>query len=179
MKKKSDRATLVLCATLAVLAPRSALAVPSFARQTGLQCTECHTTFFQLTPFGRWFKLTGYVYGDKSALPPLAGMAQGAPGYTITGHGQPGGAAPHFGANDNWAVNQLSAFYAGRLFGPYGDALFGQRIGAAVNHVGVFAQGTWNGVDQGPPAWDNTEIRFAGSTRLLSAHVDFGAYVNN
>src|SRR5215831_205643 len=109
-----QRATLTIWVALvaALMSASPANAVPSFARQTGRKCTECHTTFFQLTPFGRWFKLTGYVYGDASNLPPLAGMAQGAPGYTITGHGQPGGAAPNFGANDNWSVNQLSAFYA-------------------------------------------------------------------
>ena len=36
-------------------------AVPSFARQTGLACSSCHTVFPELTPFGRAFKLHGYT----------------------------------------------------------------------------------------------------------------------
>ena len=35
--------------------------IPSFSRQTGLRCSQCHTTFPQLTPFGRRFKLNGYT----------------------------------------------------------------------------------------------------------------------
>jgi len=44
-----------LCVALA--AP--VLAVPSFARQTGMACAACHTVFPELTPFGREFKLNG------------------------------------------------------------------------------------------------------------------------
>ena len=38
-----------------------AAAVPSFARQTGMACAACHTVYPELTPFGREFKLNGYV----------------------------------------------------------------------------------------------------------------------
>ena len=38
-----------------------AQAVPSFARQTGMSCAACHTVAPQLTAFGRYFKLHGYV----------------------------------------------------------------------------------------------------------------------
>lgn len=41
--------------------PVSVQAVPSFARQTGLSCTVCHTVFPELTSFGRQFKLNGYT----------------------------------------------------------------------------------------------------------------------
>jgi hypothetical protein len=40
-----------------------ALALPSFARQTGQPCGTCHTSFPSLTPFGRRFKLLGYTTG--------------------------------------------------------------------------------------------------------------------
>jgi hypothetical protein len=53
-------------ATLVVLAFATsgpALAVPSFARQTGQPCGTCHTDFPGLTPFGRLFKLNGYTTG--------------------------------------------------------------------------------------------------------------------
>jgi len=35
--------------------------IPSYSRQTGLACSVCHTSFPQLTPFGRSFKLNGYT----------------------------------------------------------------------------------------------------------------------
>jgi hypothetical protein len=40
-----------------------AVALPSFARQTGQPCGACHTEFPGLTPYGRRFKLGGYTYG--------------------------------------------------------------------------------------------------------------------
>src|SRR3974390_590502 len=43
------------------LSPRTALAVPSFARQTGMACESCHTVFPELTHFGRMFKANGYT----------------------------------------------------------------------------------------------------------------------
>ena len=39
----------------------NAWALPSFARQTGWSCATCHTSFPQLTPMGRMFKLMGYT----------------------------------------------------------------------------------------------------------------------
>jgi len=36
-------------------------AIPAFARQTGQTCSTCHTAYLQLTPFGRRFKLNGYI----------------------------------------------------------------------------------------------------------------------
>ena len=43
------------------LVPRSTYAIPSYARQTGLSCTACHTVFPRLNAFGRAFKLNGYT----------------------------------------------------------------------------------------------------------------------
>lgn len=48
-----------------LLAVRSAGAVPSFARQTGFDCTACHTIFPELTAVGRRFKLYGYTWTNK------------------------------------------------------------------------------------------------------------------
>ena len=49
-------AILLLCGSFS-----PSWAVPSFARQTGMTCAACHTVFPELTPFGREFKLNGYV----------------------------------------------------------------------------------------------------------------------
>ena len=56
-----------------------AQAVPSFARQTGFECAQCHTVFPQLTPLGRQFKLGGYTMsnaqeGEEKLLPLAAGI---------------------------------------------------------------------------------------------------------
>ncbi|MGZ3596844.1 MAG: hypothetical protein ACXWMS_03255, partial [Syntrophales bacterium] len=51
----------------------NAYSVPSFKRQTGMACATCHTVFPELTPFGRSFKLGGFVLstGDKPYQYPL------------------------------------------------------------------------------------------------------------
>src|SRR6202162_4457558 len=41
--------------------PPRVLAVPSYARQTGLACSGCHYAPPELNPAGRRFKLLGYV----------------------------------------------------------------------------------------------------------------------
>src|ERR1700747_2967382 len=45
----------------ATVNPPRVMAVPSFARQTGLPCSGCHYTPPELNPAGRRFKLLGYV----------------------------------------------------------------------------------------------------------------------
>src|ERR1700687_4821416 len=53
--------SLMVLLFLAALNPPSVLAVPSYARQTGLACSGCHYAPPELNPAGRRFKLTGYV----------------------------------------------------------------------------------------------------------------------
>ncbi len=65
---------------LLVVSP-SANAMPSFARQTGAACSQCHTQSFgpNLTPFGRDFKLSGYTMSSgNSKLPPISAMITGS-----------------------------------------------------------------------------------------------------
>jgi hypothetical protein len=157
-----------------------ARAVPSFARQTGMQCTACHTAFPQLTPFGREFKLKGYTLSaNQTELPPFAVMVQGLPGFTHTEKAQPDADVPRgFHDNNNVSVNQMSLFYAGRLFGPYTEKLMGEEIGDVLDKIGVFAQGSWDGVT-GDWAWDNMEMRVADTTKLGDTPVVLGAYLNN
>ena len=75
-------------------------ALPTFARQTGMSCTACHTAFPELTSFGRDFKMTGYVDQNTEQLkdgtdesgyrlsiaknPPIAAMMQVADTFTQT-----------------------------------------------------------------------------------------------
>ncbi len=55
---------------LAILLPRSALAIPVFARIYNKPCATCHTVFPQLNPVGEEFRLRG-LHGLKPAVEPL------------------------------------------------------------------------------------------------------------
>jgi hypothetical protein len=159
-------------------APRVAEAVPSYARQTGMQCIVCHSEFPILTDFGRQFKLGGYSQALPNAtdLPPLAVMLM--PGFTETRKGQPGGAAPGLKDNSNFALGQASIFYSGRLFGPYAESLFGPDAAKFLNKIGTFMQVTYDGVGKSW-AWDNMELRYADTGTLFGETMTYGIYLNN
>lgn len=146
-------------AALALGAP-SAQALPSFARQTGQECAACHNGFPELTPYGRLFKLNGYTFrGGESNLPPISAML--VPSFTHTEAGQPGGAAPHFGPNDNFS-------FSGSLF--YG--------GAITSNIGALAQVTYDHAARNFN-WDNLDVRYAHATTLFDRESVFGVTVNN
>ena len=159
-----------------LLAPVSR-ALPSFARQTNLQCIACHTEFPVLTSFGHNFKLSGYTLSTgQTDLPPLALMIQ--PSFTRTASAQPDGAAPNFSDNNNWAVSQMSLFYGGRLLGPYAADIFGADAAAVANKFGVFFQTTYDGIAR-TWSWDNAELRYADAGRISGHDITFGFYLNN
>ncbi len=163
----------------ALLSPSTARAVPSFARQMDMQCIECHTEFPILNQFGRQFKLSGYTTASDPSttnIPPLAIMLQ--PSFTNTQMGQAGGAAPGFGNNNNFAVTQLSVFYAGGLFGPYADQVFSKDVASFLDKFGIFDQTTYDGIAKAWH-WDNTELRFANTTSVGDQNLIYGAYANN
>jgi hypothetical protein len=142
-----------------------------------MQCIACHTEYPILNEFGRQFKLTGYTLSAGNfSLPPIAVMLQ--PSFTQTQAPQSGGAAPGFGANNNFALTQASVFYAGRLFGPYATDLFGTDVGAIANKFGVFSQTTYDGIGKAW-SWDNTELRYADTGNLGGKSTVYGVYLNN
>ncbi|HZP59246.1 MAG TPA: hypothetical protein VFB27_02900 [Opitutaceae bacterium] len=141
------------------------------------QCIQCHTEFPILTEFGRQFKLSGYTMAQNDTdLPPLAVMLQ--PSFTHTAKSQPGGAAPGFGSNNNWALSQASIFYSGRVAGPYADRLLSPEAAAVANKFGIFFQTTYDGGAKSW-SWDNAELRFADSGTLASSPLTYGIYLNN
>jgi hypothetical protein len=143
--------SLLLSVSVALLgllgSTRPAAAIPSFARQTGMPCASCHVGWPELTPFGRAFKANGYVWNGGQHPFPLSVMLQ-APVFTHTATDQPEGAAPGFGANDNFEVEAVSLFYGGAIYAPIG--------------LGAFVQATYSGVDNAF-SWDNADIRLAKS----------------
>src|ERR1700694_5084494 len=147
-------------------------AIPSYSRQTGLPCATCHFAPPELTPFGRKFKLDGYVFTTKpevtdekkdhnSALHllevfPLSVVFDTS--YTATNSPQPGT------QNGNFQFPQdVSLFLAG----------------AWGSHVGSFAQVTYT--TQGNHfSWDNTDLRYANKDhQLFGKPLTWGVTFNN
>ena len=147
---------------LVMALPRIASAVPSFARQTGMPCSQCHTLSFgpALTAYGRQFKLNGYTFGEGEHPMPLAVMVQG--GFSRTDAAQPDAPAAHFSSKENVSVDQVSLFVATRL----------------TDHIGMFSQATYSGVDR-HFSWDNTDIRYARPLNLFGTDAIVGISVNN
>ncbi len=151
---------LAALAILAAAAAPPALAVPSFARQTGLACSACHTMIPELTPFGREFKLNGYtldnlrqITGETmqrrqtlslNRLPPISAMVQIS--YTDTQKPVPDSVVSGALAKDGTVLfpQQVSFFYAGKI----------------ANDLGAFMQLTYDGATD-HFALDNTDIRYA------------------
>lgn len=160
-------ALLLAFMSVMVLTSPTAQAMPSFSRQTGQNCSTCHTQSFgpNLTPFGRDFKLSGYTMGGgkgtAAKLPALSGMVMGS--FTNTQKDQPDGTLlPGYNKNNNFTFDEASLFYAGRIYGK----------------VGAFSQFTYNGYED-KVEMDNTDIRFADQLDLFDAPVTYGVSLNN
>lgn len=140
----------------------SAHAVPSFARQTGMDCSGCHIGAFgpQLTPAGIKFKLGGYTDTDgKDGKVPLSAMVVGSLTRTKDDQNPP---PDHLKSNNNLKMDEASIFLAGRV----------------MDHVGGFVQVTHSGVDHGN-AIDQVDLRYASTLRLGGKDTLVGVSVNN
>lgn len=155
---------LVLVTLSSSLLSHTALAVPSFARQTGMSCASCHTVFPELNAFGRSFKLNGYTLtGIKQVsgknlqineLPPLSMMLQVA----AVNSKQEVDGTPRNPSTSYSLPDELSLFFAGEIS----------------PHLGSFIQMT---MEQGTGfSLDNTDIRFANRT---SNDITYGVTLNN
>lgn len=156
----------------------NSLAVPSFARQTGLACQACHTVFPELTPFGRSFKLNAYtidnlpqVQGMTSTkemelllnqIPPLSFMFQTS--YTKTKTAVPDSAIADSNSQNGQVLfpQQASLFYAGRV----------------APNFGAFVQITYAS-DSGTFGLDNTEFRYAKQLTGGTDSLTYGLTLNN
>jgi hypothetical protein len=160
---RASRWALVVLVLVRVLTVcPDALAVPSFARQTGMPCSQCHTLSFgpALSAYGRQFKLNGYSWGDGDHPMPLALMMQGGFSHVDTAVPEP--LARRFSTNDNLSVDQVSAFYGGRI----------------TEHSGAFVQVTYSGEDR-HTSWDNLDIRYARAVKFAGTDAVLGICVNN
>ncbi len=170
------RGTKSLCAVtlFAVcwgLGPK-AMALPSYARQTGLPCSGCHTTPPELNAGGRQFKLMGYVdrakkddiiseAGHRNAglqllgTLPLSAFLEAS--LTSTKSPQPGT------QNGNFEFPQdIALFFAG----------------AWSEHIGSFVQLTYDGQSD-TIGIDNTDIRYANKVEVGGKDWVYGVMLNN
>ncbi len=186
----------VMLSATAMLRPDPASALPSFARQTGLGCGTCHTEFPQLTPFGRRFKIGGYTLGyataavnNKPGYSPFPTKAKPSDGKDLViGEWVPpvsvqvissfthtatpmdtAGSAPYLKPNDNFEPVQAASIFYG---------------GAITDHIGAFAQFTYNAQPFGPPlphqySWDLLDVRYANTTNVAGVPVVYGVSINN
>jgi hypothetical protein len=136
-----------------------------------MACAACHTVFPELTPFGREFKLNGYVLDNikqvkgidtadretlsLNSLPPLSLMLQIS--YTRTGTALPDSAVSGALAKDGDVLfpQQASFFYAGKIADDLG-AFVQLTYDGAADHFGI----------------DNTDIRYV-------RHLAFGGASDN
>jgi hypothetical protein len=141
-----------------------ARAVPSFAIQTGQPCAACHVGAFgpQLKPYGRDFKLHGYVASDGQPNHGLPFAFTTITSFTRTAAPQPGGAAPGFRENDNIALDEASLYYAGRI----------------TPQVGAFVELSYDGVEQ-RAGLGAADVRYAKEGQLFGLDVLWGITANN
>jgi hypothetical protein len=139
IKRQPIIAACLMGAAMLLGAVTNAHAVPSYARQTNLDCTVCHLSWLELAPTGRKFKLNGYTLGDRQLFP-FAGMLQLS--RTSTEHNdltQP----DEFSHDREIILQQASVFAAGKL----------------TDHIGLFSQYTYDGaVTHG--SIDNVDLRY-------------------
>jgi hypothetical protein len=159
------RAVLTFCALafvalLAVEGP--AQAVPSFSRQTGQACATCHTAFPELTPFGRHFKLTGYIEEGAKNPPPLPLAAMLMPGFTHTQSKQDAPPSPGLKTNDNLVTQQVTGFLAGGIYG----------------NLGALVQVSGNPIN-GQVWFDGSDARYVDSFDLFGKKAYYGIDANN
>jgi hypothetical protein len=161
----------VITLMVVVIMTGTSWAIPSFARQTNLPCSSCHTIFPELTPFGRLFKLNGYTMvgiatvqvRDTSddvelnllSISPLSAMIQAS--YTYKTNAEPGT------QNDIVSLpQQLSLFLGGQI----------------APKIGAFVQITYD--DQGATfGMDNMDLRYADQTELDNKSLIYGVSLNN
>jgi hypothetical protein len=158
---RAGQALVLACATLVTTG--QAWAVPSYARQTGYACVKCHVGGFgpQLTPYGIKFKINAYTGSDHKGLKiPVAAMIMAGITHTETDQVPP--PTPHTNANDNFTINQICGFFAGRM----------------TDDLGIFSQVTYDGVGKAT-AIDNVDIRLAHDFVIARTDAILGISVNN
>lgn len=137
-------------------------ALPSFARQTGSSCADCHIGAFgpQLTPYGIQFKLMGYTLNNGQSNIPVSAMLQSSVQKLKTPLSD--------GAQKSTLLaQQASVFLAGGLT---------ENLGAFIQATGTAEKGSPNTNKLG---MDEADIRYARSLTLGEHSAILGVSLNN
>lgn len=147
-------------------------ALPSYARQTGMSCTACHTSFPELNSFGRQFKANGYVLTTANTINDQSGdtlkprtrlnLLNNLPLSVMVQSSFSNVAKDVDGQQNNSGQfpQQLSLFFAGQI----------------TPHIGSFIQMTYA---DGSFGMDNADIRYANTTNFGSSSLLYGLSLNN
>ena len=157
-------------ASTAAIAPLDALAVPSFARQTGQNCVACHAggQFPELTPYGRMFKLTGYTIGERNIPISMMGILSSASVANLSKSDNP---------SADFQKDGKPIFATGSIF----------LAGKVAENVGAFMQITYDnyatqsadGKFHGHSKADNMDFRYADRWISGDRDVVLGISANN
>ena len=149
-----------------LLVTANAIAVPSFTRQTGRPCSGCHTVFAELTPYGREFKLGGFVAGDKLDAEkwPLSLPLTVSGVLSNTSTRKTSDAPDSFPHDRDTIIQDASLYYGGRI----------------VDHVGALVQYKYHAASDMKWGTEMAEIRYANETTLGNEkQLIYGATINN
>jgi hypothetical protein len=176
MKKETvlwAAAVFVMVLLLATVNPPRIMAVPSFARQTGLPCSGCHYTPPELNPAGRRFKLTGYVdRGDETKVVKADGNKRTAPLELLASLPL----SVMLDASFTSVKSPIPNSQNGNVEFPQDISLF--LSGAWTSHVGSFLQVTYD-AQADHFSMDNTDIRYSKIAKLGSKEFVYGLDFNN
>jgi len=146
-------------------------AIPSYARQTKLPCSACHTQFPELNNFGRAFKMNGYVLRAIDAI--VDSTADGRESLSLN----------TFNAISIMAVASLTNLSKG-LAGTQNntvtlpDQLSVFLAGAITPKIGAFVQVTFD-PQAGTMELDNTEFRYGTTATIAGQPANIGLSLNN
>ena len=142
----------------------NAYALPSFARQTGMSCTACHTVFPELTQMGRDFKMRGYTMTGGETKMPLPVSAMLLVDMTKSSDNT------DLAKDGAIVIPQVSLFYGGKI----------------TDKSGAFIQLTYDGTELPDKAdvahhigMDNMDIRYADSATVADKELIYGVTINN
>ncbi len=143
-------------------------ALSSFARQTGMSCSDCHTVFPELTPLGRAFKLNGYVLSQDTPKYFVPVSARVLLSHTDA-KGLTNGVAPFDHSQGKNSTDktvlpeQLNLYYGGKIY----------------DHIGAMIQVSYFG-SSNTVFLDNSDLRYANDTTLAgNRSLIYGLTVNN
>jgi len=159
-----------------VTAPASVLAIPSFARQTGLSCSACHTVFPELTSFGRQFKLNGYTMTNIKTIVQKETSSKSKKSRDILKllH------IPQLSLGFNTGFTHLAKSIPGTQ---NNNVEFPQSLslyygGAVTPHLGSFIQVSMED-DEGSFGIDMLDIRYANNAQIGKTALLYGFTLNN